>query len=101
MIPIPGNSFKSIPVADRIDWYASRSFFKYLNRQSSNSNFPSLNNMKQASMTYKLGRQTDIPLDTLSFAYYHKAVREKLLIDRKGNPNNDNILVGILLPGFL
>jgi hypothetical protein len=46
--------------------------------------------MKQASMTYKLGRQTDIPLDTLSFAYYHKALREKLLIDRKGNPDNDN-----------
>ena len=76
-------------LAGRINWFANQKFFKYINRQSSNSNFPSLNNMKQASMTYKLGRR-NIPLDTLSFAFYHKAVREKLLIDRKGNPNNAN-----------
>jgi len=77
-------------LGDRLDWYANKSFFKNLNRITSNSNFPSLNNMKQAAMTYKLGRPADIPLDTLSFAFYHKAVREKLLIDRKGNPDNDN-----------
>jgi hypothetical protein len=74
--------------ADKIDWYAYRKFFKYLNRQTSNTSFPSLQNMKQAAMTYKLGRQVAIPLDTLSFAYYHKAVREKLLIDYKYNPDN-------------
>jgi hypothetical protein len=75
-------------LASRIDWYANKRFFKNFNRQSSSSSFPSLNNMKQASMTYKLGRQVNIPLDTLSFAFYHKAVRERLLIDRKGNPDN-------------
>jgi len=74
--------------ADKIDWYANRKFFKYLNRQSNSSSYPSLNNMKQAAMTYKLGRQVTIPLDTLSFAYYHKAVRERLMIDRKSNPDN-------------
>lgn len=77
-------------LASRIDWYAYQSFFKNLNRESSSSNFPSLNNMKQASMTYKLGRQRTVPLDTLSFAFYHKAIRERLLVDRKGNPDNDN-----------
>jgi hypothetical protein len=77
-------------LASRIDWYANQSFFKNLNRESSSSNFPSLNNMKQASMVYKLGRQRSVPLDTLSFAFYHKAVRERLLVDRKGNPDNDN-----------
>jgi hypothetical protein len=77
-------------LANRIDWFANRNFFKYLNRDSSSSKFPSLNNMKQAAMTYKLGRQRSVPLDTLSFAFYHKAVREKLLIDRKGNPNNND-----------
>jgi hypothetical protein len=74
--------------ADKIDWYAYQKFFKYLNRQTSNTSFPSLQNMKQAAMAYKLGRQGTIPLDTLSFAYYHKAVREKLLIDYKYNPDN-------------
>ncbi len=77
-------------LSDRLDWYASKRFFKDLNRVTSSSNFPSLNNMKQAAMTYKLGRPAGIPLDTLSFAFYHKAVREKLLIDRKGNPDNNN-----------
>ena len=46
--------------------------------------------MKQAALTYKLGRQRAIPLDTLSFAYYHKAVRERLFIDRKSDPSNEN-----------
>ena len=77
-------------LASRINWYANQNFFKNINRQSSNSSFPSLNNMKQASMTYKLGRQVNVPLDTLSFAFYHKAIRERLLIDRKGNPDNVN-----------
>ncbi len=41
-------------------------------------------------MVYKLGKPRDVPLDSLSFAYYHKAVRELLLIDRKSNAANDN-----------
>lgn len=77
-----------LATADRLDWYANRKFFKYINRRSNSSNYPSLNNMKQAALTYKLGRQRTVPLDTLSFAYYHKAVRERLLIDRKSKPDN-------------
>ena len=79
-----------LSLAGRLDWYAYKNFFKNLNRISGSSTFPSLNNMKQAAMTYKLGRQDGAPLDTLSFAFYHKAVRERLLIDRKGNPDNNN-----------
>jgi hypothetical protein len=79
-----------LAIASRIDWYANTNFFKSLNQQSTSSNFPSLNKMKQAAMTYKLGRQANVPLDTLSFAYYHKAVRENMLVDRKGNPDNTN-----------
>ena len=72
--------------ADKIDWYAGSGFFKYLNRSSLGIWAANLNNMKQAAMTYKLGRPVAVPLDTLSFAYYHKAVRERLLIDQK-NPD--------------
>lgn len=39
--------------------------------------------MKQAPLSYKLGRR-EIPLDSLSFATYHKVVRENLLVDRRG-----------------
>jgi hypothetical protein len=46
--------------------------------------------MKQAALTYKLGRPADVPLDTLSFSYFHKAVREKLLLDRRNDEFNKN-----------
>jgi hypothetical protein len=35
--------------------------------------------MNQASMKYKLGKLDRTPLDTLSFAYYHKYIRETIL----------------------
>jgi len=77
-------------IANRIKWYAYSNFFKYMNNQWTNSTFPSLKNMRQAALIYKLGKPREVPLDTLSFSYYHKAVREKLLIDRKSNPTNNN-----------
>lgn len=43
--------------------------------------------MHQASMKYKLGKLTRVPLDTLSFATYHKTIRESVLL-RRSNPNN-------------
>jgi hypothetical protein len=77
-------------IANRIKWFANRNFFKDINHAYSGPSYPSLYNMKQAAMTYKLGKPVQIPLDTLSFSYYHKAVRERLLIDKKSDPFNDN-----------
>ena len=42
--------------------------------------FEELDHMHQASMKYKLGKLERVPLDTLSFAYYHKFIRETVLI---------------------
>jgi len=44
-----------------------------------------LENMHQAAMKYKLGRLERVPLDTLSFAYYSKYMREEVLL-RRSNP---------------
>jgi len=44
-----------------------------------------LEEMHQASMKYKLGKLTRVPLDTLSFASYHKMFREQVLL-RRTNP---------------
>jgi hypothetical protein len=44
-----------------------------------------LEEMHQASMKYKLGKLKRVPLDTLSFANYHKYIREQVLL-RKSNP---------------
>jgi len=45
-----------------------------------------LEEMHQASMKYKLGKLTRVPLDTLSFATYHKTIREEVLL-RRTNPD--------------
>jgi hypothetical protein len=70
-------------IADRISWWAYTNFFNLVNMPWSNPDYPALKYMKQASMTYKLGRPAQVPLDTLSFSYFHKAVRERLLLDRR------------------
>lgn len=74
--------------AGRIQWVAYERFFNDLNNPFSGSSFPTLRNMGQASHTYKLGRFPEVPLDSLSFSYYHKGVRERLLIDRKTDAFN-------------
>ena len=49
-----------------------------------------LDEMHQASMKYKLGKLKRVPLDTLSFAYYHKYMREQVLL-RRSNPDKVDI----------
>lgn len=39
-----------------------------------------LDDMHQSSMKYKLGKLQRTPLDTLSFAHYHKYIRETILL---------------------
>jgi len=39
-----------------------------------------LDEMNQSSMKYKLGKLERTPLDTLSFAHYHKYIRERILL---------------------
>ncbi|NPA59711.1 MAG: hypothetical protein GXO30_04525 [Epsilonproteobacteria bacterium] len=48
-----------------------------------------LDDMHQASMKYKLGKLTRVPLDTLSFAVYHKTIREEMMI-RHSNSSSVN-----------
>ncbi len=77
-------------IAHRISWWADTKFFKHINHTYASSSYPSLKNMHQAAMTYKLGRFPEVPLDTLSFSYFHKAIREKLLLDRRSDESNIN-----------
>jgi hypothetical protein len=77
-------------IAHRINWYAYSNFFKYINSQHKSSSTANMYQMNQAAMTYKLGKPRDVPLDTLSFSYYHKSIREQLFLDRKTDPFNIN-----------
>ncbi|HTG02268.1 MAG TPA: hypothetical protein VK654_16930 [Nitrospirota bacterium] len=70
-------------VANRIFWVPDQAFFAYLNRPPDWwTGLETMAQMKQAPLNYKLGRR-QVPLDSLSFAYYHKSVREELLVHRK------------------
>ncbi|MGD8836783.1 MAG: hypothetical protein PVJ84_03585 [Desulfobacteraceae bacterium] len=77
-------------IAHRISWWAKAKFFKEINPAWSGSSYPSLKNMKQAAATYKLGRPAEVPLDTLSFSFFHKAIREKLLLDIRKDVFEEN-----------
>ena len=59
----------------------NRNTFLYLNRN--------LEAMHQASMKYKLGKIRRVPLDTLSFANYHKYVRENILLKHSNEEKID------------
>ena len=54
------------------------------NNNDCTGDFTFLGNMNWPSMTNKLGRLAGVPLDTLSFAHYHRGFRESMVID-----NND------------
>lgn len=72
-------------VGARIQWRPANRFFNALHNPTPSSTTPTLKQLGQESMVYKLGRMGDIPLDGLSFSYYHKLLREKLMLDRKIN----------------
>lgn len=74
--------------AHRINWFASSNFFRYLNRKPDRTTFETLGDMKQEALAYKLGRPSEVPVDSLSFAFYHKSSRERLLIDMKRDEFN-------------
>ncbi len=76
--------------AHRIDWKAPLNFFNRLNRRYASVSLPSMGLMKQAAFMYKLGQPTTVPLDTLSFSYFHKLIRKRVCIDGEENPLNDN-----------
>jgi len=48
-----------------------------------------LEDMHQATMKYKLGKLERVPQDTLSFAHYHKYIRENILM-RQANPEQND-----------
>jgi len=49
---------------------------------SNNGNLIGVHNMGWAAMEYKIGRTPFLPMDVLSFATYHKAIREWVLLER-------------------
>ncbi len=67
-------------------FYSLAKKMNYKHRKSTIAYFKEgLEEMHQATMKYKLGKLKRVPLDTLSFAYYNKFIREQVLL-RRSNP---------------
>jgi hypothetical protein len=64
-------------LSKKISFRHYQSTFYYLHRN--------LEEMHQAVMKYKLGKLNRVPLDSLSFAKYHKYIRENMLLRRSNN----------------
>ena len=65
------------PIAKTLDWHPHQySFYRAYDR---------LNRMHQSTMKYKLGRKTEVPLDSQSFAWFHKTIRESIMINSENN----------------
>jgi hypothetical protein len=62
-----------------------------------------MRNMGWDTMTLKIGRPPEVPLDALSFANYHKAMREQLLINDNSYQGNIHNIEGtdVLVDGLL
>ena len=67
--------------AHQLDW---KPFRDVLQDMTSSTNTLSLEQMGWPVMSLKLGRFTGVPLDALSFANYHKGVREILMLGTTG-----------------
>ncbi len=68
-------------LAHQMDW---RPYRDVLEDMTSDNDDLSLKQMGWPVMSLKLGRFTGVPLDSLSFANYHKAVREQLILGSSG-----------------
>jgi len=71
----------SFGIAKRLYFFDGKNFFAYLRE--------SMDNMHQSPLSYKLGRDNRVPIDTLSFAYYYDFIRKHIMIDNKYNALNE------------
>lgn len=68
-------------LAKKLEYKHFRHTFYYFNE--------ALDDMHQSSMKYKLGKLERTPLDTLSFAHYHKYIRETVLLRNVCGPHEE------------
>jgi hypothetical protein len=97
------DSLKWNPEADSSD-SAGKSIFEYMasgttGPPNNRTNPMYLGNKGWHSMSLKIGRLPDVPLDALSFANYHKAVREELLIDTRHYDGSQLDIPGLIYNG--
>ena len=69
-------------MAARLRWDAHRDVFRGMTGGRGGLSRTYMNEMGWPTMSLKLGRLSEVPSDALSFANYHKALRETLMLNR-------------------
>jgi len=72
-----------LPMAKRLQWDAHPDVFKGIVGGRGSLARTNMAEMGWPAMSLKLGRVASVPLDSLSFGNYHKALRETLMLDSK------------------
>ncbi|NND92839.1 MAG: hypothetical protein HKN42_18430 [Granulosicoccus sp.] len=72
-----------LPMAKRLQWDAHPDLFRGMISGNGGLSRTHMTEMGWPSMSFKLGRVASIPLDSLSFGNYHKALRESLMLDSR------------------
>ena len=72
-----------LPMAKRLQWEAHPDVFKGMAGGRGSLARANMAEMGWPAMSLKLGRVAAIPLDSLSFGNYHKAMRETLMMDSR------------------
>ena len=99
------DSLKWDPAADPSD-SAGKAIYEFMAsgttdpRGNGGGNILYLGNKGWSTMSMKIGRLPDVPLDALSFANYHKSVREELLIDTTHYDGRQTDIPGLLYNGL-
>jgi len=100
-----------MPLLDTLKWdpaarpgdSVGKWIFSYMASGSTNpggrDNILYLGNKGWHSMTLKIGRLPDVPLDALSFANYHKGVREQLLMNETSYNGSQLDIPGLFYNG--
>jgi len=96
------DSLKWDPAARATDSVGKR-IFEFMASGSDNppnrGNVLYLGNKGWHSMSLKIGRLPDVPMDALSFANYHKGVREQLLLNERSYDGSQLDIPGLIYKG--
>lgn len=96
------DSLKWNPAA-RVNDSVGKRIFEFMASGSDNppnrGNVLYLGNKGWHSMSLKIGRLPDVPMDALSFANYHKGVREQLLLNERSYDGSQLDIPGLIYKG--
>ncbi len=93
------DTLKWAPASVSVNNRVGKRIFENMVTDTNDNNRLYLGNKGWDAMTLKIGRLPDVPMDALSFANYHKAIREHLLINETSYDGSQLDIPGLIYKG--